>query len=373
MRALTLLCLTAVACTGSRRPVAKKLAVVQEVTDQEVAPRQGTSSGPWHQRQSRWGGTAHTAAPSVKWSIPTNGPVVHPLRTDGTRVYVVAGGEVTALTVGGVLIWKVAIGASGPVGFGDAGLFVPTKTGVMQVLNKEDGQINESHGGTLPIMSAPLPLGPSMGWLDRAGTLITTSGPNERYIQGPISDAATLEDTLVVGNAAGEVVAATTTSTKWRATVPGPVIGHPVLDAERAYIPFGARDGRRGGVSAVDLHTGAVIWETRLRSEPSASPALGEHLIVPDKKSELIALDRRHGGIRWRSPASSTFVGQPAVQADAIYAGRHDGRLDRIDMSDGGTVWSLDLGDALTGEMCHASGTIFLGTADGRVVALGAE
>ena len=95
MRALILLCLTAVACTGSRRPVAKRLAVVQEVNDQEVAPRQSTSSGPWHQRQSRWDGIAHPA-PSVKWSIPTNGPVVHPLRTDGTRVYVVAGGEVTA-------------------------------------------------------------------------------------------------------------------------------------------------------------------------------------------------------------------------------------------------------------------------------------
>jgi len=286
---------------------------------------------------------------------------------------VVAGGAVTAVTLSGEILWTVNIAADGPVGFGDAGLFVPTKSGVMQVLDPTNGSLRESHGGSHPIVTAPLPIGHATVWLTSEGTLTTTSGPFDTIIEGPASDAATQGDLLIAGNGAGDVVATTTMSVRWRAEMPGPVVGHPVLGGDRAYIPFAASDGTHGGITALDLNTGTTIWVSRMRAQPSAPPAIGTHLIVPDTQSELVALDLDHGGIRWRSPAPSSFSSQPAVQADAIYVGRHDGQLDRIDMADGGTVWSLDLGGALTGAMCHTSGLIFLGTADGRLLALEAK
>ena len=146
-----------------------------------------------------------------------------------------------------------------------------------------------------------------------------------------------------------------------------------MLDGDRAYIAYGTHDARHGGLRALDLATGDVIWETRLRSRPSGPPALGQHMIIADSNAEVLALDLSHGGIRWRAPTPSTVAGQPTIQSDAIYISRHDGHIDRMDMADGGTVWSLDVGGAATGQMCQTDSGIVLGTADGRIIGLGRD
>ena len=216
--------------------------------------------------------------------------------------------------------------------------------------------------------AAPSGTGGRMG--RRNSGLTTTSGPFGRVLEGPIR-AATHDSILVVGNAKGDVVATSTTGMRWQTRVPGPVLHHPSLNGDRAYIAYGAHDARHGGLRALDLETGDVIWETRLRSRPSGPPALGPHVIIADSNAEVLALDLGHGGIRWRAPTPSTVAGQPTIQSDAIYISRHDGHIDRMDMADGGTVWSLDVGGAATGQMCQTDSGIVLGTADGRIIGLG--
>ena len=371
MQWLVVIFLTSLGCSGNRRPVSKRLTVLAETNttaSTDIAPE---TPAPWQSRQSRWPGAAMTTAPTIQWTVPTQGPVVHPIRSDGERVFAVAGGEVLALTPDGQILWRVKTNADGPVGFGDAGVFVPTRGGTVQVLDPLTGALKESHGGTRAIETAPLPLGPAVAWVDEAGELTTTSGPFGRILEGPVSDAAAREAILVIGNSTGDVVAATTTGTRWQIRVPGPVLRHPVLDGDRAYIAYGTHDGRHGGLQALDLETGEVVWETRLRFKPSGPPALGQHIIVADSNAQVFALDRSHGGIRWRAPTPSTVAGQPAIQADAIYISRHDGYIDRMDMADGGTVWSIDVGGAATGQMCPTASGVVLGTADGRIIGLG--
>ena len=370
MRVLALTCLALLGCTGSHRPVSKGISAVPKERRPNRSTEHKIEGAPWWTGSSRWDGAPLSTRPGIKWSVSVGGPVVHPVRSDGDTVFVVSSGDVVAVNRIGESLWRADIQASGPIGTGDLGVLVPTAQGAMQILDRETGALRESHTSNGPIRTAPLALGPAVGWVDAEGRLTTTSGAFEVVVEGPVSGAATDGDLMVVGNRAGEVIATRTTERVWRAVVPGPVVGHPALDTNRAYVAFGASGGRRGGISAIDVQTGSTVWETRLRSEPASPPAVGLHIIVPDKKSELIALDRDHGGIRWRAPSSATFSIQPAVQADAIYAARHDGRLVRIDMADGGTVWSLDLESAITGGMSHFSGVIYLGTADGRVIAL---
>ena len=114
------------------------------------------------------------------------------------------------------------------------------------------------HGPSKPHRSP----GSAVAWVDEAGELTTTSGPFGRILEGPVSDAAAREAILVIGNSTGDVVAATTTGTRWQIRVPGPVLRHPVLDGDRAYIAYGTHDGRHGGLQALDLETGEVVWNS---------------------------------------------------------------------------------------------------------------
>ena len=373
MRSATLLCLTCLACSGGRRPVSKQLAIDRSVKQEHSKESAAIEAPPWHMRQARWAGSPISRAPGVAWSKKVGGPITHPIRANNTGVFAVAAGTVYAFTASGEALWTASLGAAGPVGFGDAGVFVPTREGIMQVLDPDTGTIKESHPGAQLIQTAPLKLEPAIAWIDQAGTLKTTAGEYGSVIDGPVSDAASDGTHVIVGNRRGEVVATSTTETHWTADVPGPVIFHPVIADEVVYVSFGINDGVPGGVSAFDVNTGSLLWQSHLRLEPGAAPAVGEHIVVPDKKAELVALDREHGGIRWRAPASAAYSTQPATQADAIYVGRYDGRVDRIDMADGGTVWSVELGAAVTGEPTYADGRIFLGTTDGRLIALEAK
>ena len=373
MQWLVVIVVTSLGCSANRRPVSKRLtalAEVQPTASTAIAPE---APGPWHHRQGRWAGRAIATAPTIQWAVPTQGPVVHPIRFDGERVFAVAGGEVLALTPSVEVLGRVMVDADGPVGFGDAGVFVPTRSGTVLVLDPSNGTRMESHSGRHPIKTVPLPLGPAVAWVDGTGGLMTTSGPFGQLLEGPISDAATHDSILVLGNAKGDVVATSTTGTRWQTRAPGPVLHHPVLDGDRAYIAYGTHDARHAGLRALDLATGDVIWETRLRFRPSGPPALGPHVIIADSNAEVLALDLNHGGIRWRAPTPSTVAGQPTIQSDAIYISRHDGHIDRMDMADGGTVWSLDVGGAATGQMCQTDSGIVLGTADGRIIGLGAR
>ena len=357
-------------CGSGRGPVRRPVSAVTPHSSTSPTPQEHTTNPAWDLRQSRWSGEAFKDPPSVVWTAKLAGPIVHPLRIVDDTVYAVAAGEVRAFSLDGVLRWSTQVNASGPVNAGDTGIHVPTVNGVMQVLDSETGMLKASYGGTSRIQTAPLNLDGTLAWVDHSGALNTTGGKDEAAIPGPVSDAASDGHRLVVGNNQGDVVAVSQGIVHWRTRVPGPVTIHPVIHGDVVYVPFGVSNGAPGGVVALDLGTSTLRWQTHLRFEPSTAPALGEHLVVTDKKGEMAALDLRHGGIRWRAPASAGFSTQPVVQSSAIYVGRFDGRLDRIDMTDGGAVWSVELGSAITGEMAATNGRVFLGTTDGRLIAL---
>ena len=313
-----------------------------------------------------------SARPVARWTKNLGGPVRHPITTDGTHLFAVSSGAVHCFSADGTLKWRTEANADGAVLPHETGLYVPTGFGVMQVLDPSSGAIVTSHGGQVPVQSIPLWLGNSLAWVNKDGVIVTPQSTSAPALNGPASDAASDGQRLVVGNAMGEVVAASHGGPHWRLQLPGPIVAHPVIDEDKVYVAFGINDGQPGGIAAIRIVDGSLIWITHLRYGPGAAPALGTHVVVPGREAELVALDRSHGGIRWRSPGPAVFTVQPAVVGDAIYAGDAEGRVHRVDMADGGTAWSLELGAAITGAPVIVGDLIAVGTADGRIVALAA-
>jgi outer membrane protein assembly factor BamB len=252
----------------------------------------------------------------------------------------------------------------------DTGIFVANSNGVMQVLDPATGALKASHGSQAAICTAPLLLSGVTTWMDHSGVMVTPTAQTSPLIEGPLSDGASDGHRLVIGNFFGEVCSLNMSGRHWTTVLPGPILGHPVIDEDRVYLAFGVNEATKGGIAALDMGTGEQLWVTVLSFEPGAPPALGTHLVVPGKSGELIALDRFHGGVRWRVPSRSPFTIQPLIIGDAVFAGDADGRLYRIDMDDGGTAWSVELGAPVSGEGVVIGNQMFFGTSDGRLIGL---
>ena len=325
---------------------------------------------PWSQRQGRWVGPSFNQAPSIAWTTMLGGPIIHPITVVESDLLVVSAGVVSRLATDGKVRWRTAIGGDGSAVPMDTGVFVPNNNGVMQVLDEGTGGLKASHGSQAAISTAALLLSGTPTWMDHSGALVTPDSQTESLIDGPLSGSASDGHRMVVGNFFGEVSSLNESGRHWTTVLPGPILGHPVIDEDRVYLAFGVNEATKGGIAALDMGSGDKLWLTVLGFEPGASPALGTHLIVPGKSGELIALDRTHGGVRWGVPSKAPFTIQPLVIADAVFAGDAEGRLFRIDMDDGGTVWSIDLGAMVTGEGVVIGQQMFFGTSDGRLIGL---
>ena len=236
-----------------------------------------TPLAPWGHRQGRWHGPAFSGVPSVSWSSVLGGPVTHPLTIVGSDLVAVAAGVVSRLGPDGKVRWRTAIGANGSAVPMDTGVFVANSNGVMQVLDGETGSLKASHGSQAAISSVPLVLSGTASWMDHSGILVTPVDQTEPLIEGPLSDTASDGHRLIVGNFFGEVCSISSSGRHWTKVLPGPILGHPVIDEDRVYLAFGVNEATMGGIAALDLGTGEQIWLTVLSFEPGAPPALGAH------------------------------------------------------------------------------------------------
>jgi len=341
----------------------------QAKTQTTIEPAQ-TVLKSWSLRQGLWDAPRQGRAPTTAWTMVFDGPIVHPLVLDGEYVYAVSGGTVSKVRIDGTLVWSTDVEADGrPTPF-SGGVLVPNRSGVMQLLASDSGDILESYGGFASVRTAALPLQSRYAWIERDGILITSDTQNGPIIMGPVSDAASDAEYLYVGNMHGQFAAVSENGIHWLAEVPGPVSAHPVIGDDQVFVPFGSKNQGQGGLAALNLADGVENWVAYFGSGPSAPAALGQFLIVPSRSGDLIALDPRHGGTRWRAPGTAIQATQPAIVRDAIYTCDGHGRLARFDMADGGSAWTVDLGVPITGDPVVTPQFIIVGTSDGRLLAL---
>jgi outer membrane protein assembly factor BamB len=150
----------------------------------------------------------------------------------------------------------------------------------------------------------------------------------------------------------------------------GRIWGRPALDGGTLYLSD--LDGR--ATMALDIASGAIIWETGLTA---ASPADlvqdGDQLIVGSFDRALHALDVTTGEERWRFDGDGWFVGPPLVDGDTLYAATMRGTIYALDRT-GTEVWSYEMdGEEVRAAPLLVNGTVVVATRDGLAVGLDAE
>jgi outer membrane protein assembly factor BamB len=147
--------------------------------------------------------------------------------------------------------------------------------------------------------------------------------------------------------------------------VPEPGRGGPAADETSAYFLSKAHE-----VLAVDSASGHVRWRRKTLEEGEAQSGAallvaGESLIVGDYN--LLAFDRRTGGLRWRFVPAEGYgpgVYLGAISDGAALAGSPSGHLYAVDVDSGALRWSTRV--ATDGRT-----TVFSPAADRQFVAAG--
>lgn len=340
------------------------------VVDHAPAVSAVDPTAPWEHRQGRWADTVG-AAVRIRWAAVVGGPVTRPLAIVDDGIVAVAAGSLHRISADGQRQWESPVSADGIPRALPEGIYVANRNGVMTVLDPGSGTVVASHGGKGRIVSPPLVVKGRPYWVSVAGLLLGPEGFQAEMLVGPASDAASDGRRIIVGAIDGAVVGFDLDGEPWQYQAPGPIIGHPVIGDAQVFVPYGSADGRPGGIVALTADQGTPLWTTTVDFEPSAPPALGKHLVVPDKAGTVVALDRGHGGVRWRAPGRGPFTMQPLVVGNAVVAGDSSGRVHSFDMDDGGTIWTVDIDSPVTGEGIIVGDSIVVGTASGQLVCLG--
>jgi outer membrane protein assembly factor BamB len=296
--------------------------------------------------------------------------VVHPLTTDGRAIYAVANGNVYAVDTTGVTRWTAEVQATGPAVASEVGILVPCKSGGLTLLAPKTGAVIRQTSAAGPTHAMPVFLEGVMAWVTTEGVLATSDGGRQRVTSAAMSDIASDGTRIFVGTAKGEFFAIDRTGILWQRSLPGPAVAHPIVTKDMVYMTFGPHEGEPGGVTALGRKDGLTKWTSTMRMGPAAGPALGEVLLVPGKSGELVALDPRSGGTRWRAPGYGAYSVKPVIVGETAFAGNADGRLHRVDLHDGGEVWAVELGATITGDPVLVDGRLVVGLTDGRLVSL---
>ncbi|MCP5093864.1 MAG: outer membrane protein assembly factor BamB [Gammaproteobacteria bacterium] len=129
----------------------------------------------------------------------------------------------------------------------------------------------------------------------------------------------------------------------WTASVGGEseflrVALRPAGDGNRIYAA-----GYDGAVSAFDPVSGKQIWRTKLRTELTVGPGVGEgRVIVVSRDGFAMALDAASGDLQWRVDVQGESLARPIVSGETVLLQTIDNRMRALSIYDGRALWSLE-------------------------------
>jgi outer membrane protein assembly factor BamB len=134
-----------------------------------------------------------------------------------------------------------------------------------------------------------------------------------------------------------------------------------------------------GGVHALDLQTGKVIWRYESELPIAGGPGVGDGLVVVGGlDGNVIALDAATGAEKWRTQLKAEIIAAPAIGLGSVFVRSNDGRLTAFDTSTGERRWFWNRDTptlSLRGNSAPVLGPgfVFIGNDDGTVAALSAD
>lgn len=131
-----------------------------------------------------------------------------------------------------------------------------------------------------------------------------------------------------------------------------------------------------GGVTALDLATGASAWNHPSESPLSSSPGVGDGLVVVGGlEGDIVALDAATGAQKWTAKVGTEVLAAPAVGQGMVLVRSIDGRVTAFDAANGERRWFREKETpTLTVRGNPAPllgpGLVFIGNDDGTLSAL---
>jgi len=149
--------------------------------------------------------------------------------------------------------------------------------------------------------------------------------------------------------------------------------GRPVIDRDRAIAI-----GSAGQIAAIDLRTGARLWEKQIAGAQTPWVA-GSQVYVISGSAEIICLNRNDGKVHWVTPLTAykdkkkrepiVWTG-PVLAGDRLLIGGSTGELLSVSPYDGRPLGKLDLRAPIMIAPVIADRTAYVLTDTGRLVAL---
>ncbi|MFC0677771.1 outer membrane protein assembly factor BamB [Lysobacter korlensis] len=133
-----------------------------------------------------------------------------------------------------------------------------------------------------------------------------------------------------------------------------------------------------GGVRAIDLQSGKVLWHFESDLDLSGGPGVGDGLVVAGGlDGNVVALDAASGAEKWRAKVTGEVIAAPAIGLGMVYVRSNDGRVTTFDAATGERRWFWNrevptLSVRGNNAPALGPGFVFVGNDDGTVVALSA-
>jgi outer membrane protein assembly factor BamB len=147
-----------------------------------------------------------------------------------------------------------------------------------------------------------------------------------------------------------------------------PINTSPAVDSGMAF--FGDDNG---SLYAVNVHSGAPVWQNSYPSGIDSSPAVdGGAVFFGTLGNTVKAVNELTGAGIWSTPTSSAVETAPAVSGGSVYVGTDDGTFYSLDEKTGAVQWSTKLSAAIHSSPAvdPAHSTVVVGDRSGHVTAL---
>jgi outer membrane protein assembly factor BamB len=132
----------------------------------------------------------------------------------------------------------------------------------------------------------------------------------------------------------------------------------------------------RGGVRALDLQTGAVVWHYESDLPLSGGPGVGDGLVVAGSlEGDVVALDAATGAEKWKAKVGNEIIAAPTIGQGMVFVHSNDGRVTAFDESTGTRRWFWNHEQPVltvrgNGAPVLGPGFVFVGNDDGTLTAL---
>ena len=198
-------------------------------------------------------------------------------------------------------------------------LLASTTAGDLAAFRASDGTLVWRRQLGAPLVASP---GPALDRLflpladNRVVAVLLATGETvwERTFSAPVTALLALEDQLVFGTTAKEVMSIDLSRgrDRWTWALGGDVAGSPAADEKRIY--FASRDNI---LRAVDRKSGNLRWKASLSSRPAGGPLrLNDLLMMPLVSNQIVGFDPESGKPNATAAAAGEIGLQPYVRRD---------------------------------------------------------